>query len=70
YTSWYYNVIHLLFYYYIPLRPTFLFIARYPGNRLAAEDALDRLHRAGLIHRLDKFVWATRAALHAKGLGM
>ena len=45
-------------------------IAREVGDRLAAEDALERLYRAGLIHRLDDFVWATRAALRAKGLGV
>jgi hypothetical protein len=32
-------------------------------DRVAALDAIDRLHRAGLIHRgSDDHVWATRAA--------
>lgn len=33
-------------------------------------DALNRLYGAGLIHRLDGFVWATRAALHAEQLSL
>ena len=32
---------------------------------IAASDGLGRLARAGLIHRLDRFVFASRAALHA-----
>jgi predicted transcriptional regulator len=28
-------------------------------------DSLNRLHGAGLIHRLDEFVWASRAAVVA-----
>jgi hypothetical protein len=31
-------------------------------------DALSRLARAGLIHRLDRFVWATRPAVRAQEL--
>jgi hypothetical protein len=33
-------------------------------------DSLNRLYGAGLIHRLDGFVWATRAALHAEELSL
>ena len=33
------------------------------GSRLDVEDALARLHGAGLVHRCGEFVWATRAAL-------
>jgi hypothetical protein len=32
------------------------------ANALAVTDALTRLHRAGLIHRLGEFVFITRAA--------
>jgi hypothetical protein len=32
-------------------------------------DALGRLHGAGLAHRLDGFVWATRAAVAGDELG-
>jgi predicted transcriptional regulator len=45
-------------------------IAREIGSRTEAEDSLERLQRAGLVHRLDNFVWATRATLHMKGLGV
>lgn len=38
-------------------------IAREIGDRLAVADSLRRLHGGGLIHRLDRFVFATRAAL-------
>jgi hypothetical protein len=31
-------------------------------------DTLNRLYGAGLIHRLEGFAWATRAALRAHGL--
>jgi predicted transcriptional regulator len=40
-------------------------IARVIGDPVAAADSLARLFRAGLIHRLDNFVFASRAALHA-----
>ncbi len=33
-------------------------------------DSLNRLYGAGLIHRLDGFVWATRAALMADEIGI
>jgi hypothetical protein len=32
-------------------------------------DSLARLYAAGLIHRLESFVWATRAALMADAIG-
>lgn len=40
-------------------------IARMVGDPVLAADSLGRLARAGLIHRLDGFVFASRAALHA-----
>jgi hypothetical protein len=36
------------------------------GSRIDVEDALARLHGAGLVHRCGEFVWATRAALAAE----
>jgi hypothetical protein len=33
------------------------------GDPLEAEDALTRLHAAGLVHRLEGFVFATRPAV-------
>jgi hypothetical protein len=38
-------------------------IARETGDPAATIDSLRRLHAAGLIHRLDRFAWATRAAV-------
>jgi hypothetical protein len=35
-----------------------------------ADDALARLARAGLIHRRDQFVFASRAAIRAQQLGV
>ncbi len=35
------------------------------GAQIDVEDALARLHGAGLVHRCGEFVWATRAALAA-----
>lgn len=35
------------------------------GDPVVVSDSLGRLTRAGLIHRLDRFVFATRAALRA-----
>jgi hypothetical protein len=38
------------------------------GSRIDVEDALTRLHGAGLVHRCGEFVWATRAALAADAI--
>jgi hypothetical protein len=38
------------------------------GGNLAATDALARLYGAGLVHRLDGFVFATRPAMQAERL--
>jgi hypothetical protein len=38
------------------------------GNQIDVEDALARLHGAGLVHRCGEFVWATRAALAADAI--
>jgi hypothetical protein len=38
-------------------------IVRDSRDRAAALDAIDRLHGAGLIHRMGGFVFATRAAI-------
>jgi hypothetical protein len=38
------------------------------GSRIEVEDALTRLHGAGLAHRCGEFVWATRAALVADAI--
>jgi hypothetical protein len=43
-------------------------VEREMGDRLATTDSLMRLHRAGLIHRLDGYVFATRAALRGSQL--
>jgi len=32
------------------------------GGELPATDAIRRLHAAGLVHRCEEFVWATRPA--------
>jgi len=40
------------------------------GSRLDVEDALARLHGAGLVHRCGEFVWATRAALAADAIDL
>jgi len=37
-------------------------LSRALGDRLAVGDSVARLHRAGLIHRLQTFVFATRPA--------
>jgi hypothetical protein len=37
-------------------------IVREIGSRIAVTDSLCRLHRAGVIHRLDGFVFASRTA--------
>jgi hypothetical protein len=41
-------------------------VARLLNDPLDASDGLGRLVRAGLIHRLDGFVFASRAALRAE----
>jgi len=41
-------------------------IVREIGSVNGATDSLDRLHGAGLIHRLEGFAWATRPALAAR----
>lgn len=38
------------------------------ANPLLVEDGLNRLYAAGLIHRLDVFVFPTRAAAYSEGL--
>jgi hypothetical protein len=38
------------------------------GNEIGVEDALARLHGAGLVHRCGEFAWATRAALAADAI--
>lgn len=38
-------------------------LARMIGDELATTDALARLHRHGLVHRLDRYVFPTRAAV-------
>jgi hypothetical protein len=44
-------------------------VAREVGVRLDTEDALTRLCGAGLVHRLEGFVFATRPALRSAQLG-
>jgi hypothetical protein len=39
-------------------------LARAVGKPMDVEDAIVRLYGEGLIHRLDGFVFATRAAIH------
>ncbi len=40
-------------------------VEREIGDRIEAQDSLARLHGVGLIHRLEGFVFATRAAAHS-----
>jgi predicted transcriptional regulator len=40
-------------------------VAREIGDRIATVDALARLYGAGLVHRFEEFVFATRPALRA-----
>jgi len=47
---------------------TFAEIVREIGNDIAVTDSLGRLYGGGLIHRLDGFVFATRAALRSDQL--
>jgi hypothetical protein len=35
------------------------------GDAMHTDQALQRLHAVGLVHRCDGFAWATRAALRA-----
>jgi hypothetical protein len=35
-----------------------------------ATDSLNRLYGAGLVHRLDRFVWATRAAVVSEDIAL
>jgi hypothetical protein len=44
-------------------------IKRETGSPLAAEDSVARLVGVGLAHRFDNFVFATRAAMRAIGIG-
>ena len=37
-------------------------IGREVGDVVATADSLRRLQTAGIVHRLDRFVWASRAA--------
>jgi hypothetical protein len=43
-------------------------VAREFGDPIDTVDSLARLHAAGLVHQLDGFVWATRAALESNRL--
>jgi len=43
-------------------------IAREIGDRIEAADAIGALQRAGLVHRLSGFVFATRSAVRATQL--
>jgi hypothetical protein len=45
-------------------------IAREIGSEMNATDSLNRLYGAGLIHRLEGFVWATRAAIKADEISL
>ena len=43
-------------------------LAQELGSPIDVEDALARLHGAGLVHRCGEFVWATRAAIAADAI--
>jgi hypothetical protein len=45
-------------------------VAREIGDAVGATDGLGRLARAGLVHRLDGFVFATRAAVRGQRLAL
>lgn len=45
-------------------------VAREIGDDVAAADGLARLAGAGLVHRLDRFVFATQAAERAQRLAL
>lgn len=38
------------------------------GDAIGVEDSIARLHALGLVHRLEEFVFATRAAAHMHAL--
>jgi predicted transcriptional regulator len=44
-------------------------VGREIGDPVEAADSLARLHGAGLVHRLQDFVFPTRAAVEAARLG-
>jgi hypothetical protein len=44
-------------------------VIREHGNQPEALDGLDRLHGAGLIHRIDGYVFASRAAIRLTEIG-
>ena len=44
-------------------------VLREMSNSIIAEDSLARLYASGLIHRLEGFVFPTRAATRASALG-
>lgn len=43
-------------------------VAREVGDQLTTTDAPARLESAGLVHRLDRLVWLSRAAVRAREL--
>ncbi len=45
-------------------------VGREIDEGLAVTDSLDRLYGAGLVHRLDEFVFATQAARHVAELSL
>lgn len=45
-------------------------VAREIGDEVGTADGLARLAGAGLVHRLDRFVFPTRAAWHAQQLSL
>jgi HD-like signal output (HDOD) protein len=44
-------------------------LIREHGNQRDALDGVDRLHSAGLVHRIGEFVFATRAAIRYSQIG-
>ena len=49
---------------------SFYELVRQFGNEIAVTDSVNRLAGQGLIHRLDQFVFATRAAAKATDLAL
>jgi hypothetical protein len=45
-------------------------VARELGDDVDATDGIARLVGAGLVHRLDRYVWATRAASRGQRLAL